>query len=98
MSEPTTVNRPATIQASSSPGIDGSAPLISEGWTKMEAPMIVPTTIAVVCERRSVWRSSGRPGVCGVGMEAGSYHDERGAGRMLLLSIRQNRAEDGGPP
>ena len=41
------MSAPATIQASRRPGIDGSAPLISDGWTKIDAPMIVPTTIAV---------------------------------------------------
>src|SRR5512140_341235 len=59
MSAPTTVRRPATIHASRSPGIDGNAPLISDGWTKIEAPIIVPTTIAVVWGSLSAWRSWG---------------------------------------
>src|SRR5690349_12975032 len=41
------VNTPAAAQTSSMPETDGTAPETSDGWTKTEAPMIVPTTIAV---------------------------------------------------
>ena len=41
------VNTPAAAQTSSMPDTDGTAPDTSDGWTKIEAPMIVPTTIAV---------------------------------------------------
>src|SRR5215471_10361227 len=41
------VNTPATAQTSSMPDSEGTAPDTSDGWTKIEAPMIVPTTIAV---------------------------------------------------
>src|SRR3954449_7073456 len=41
------VNTPAAAQTSSMPETDGTAPDTSDGWTKIEAPMIVPTTIAV---------------------------------------------------
>src|SRR3569832_788094 len=41
------VNTPAAAQTSNMPETDGTAPETSDGWTKIEAPMIVPTTIAV---------------------------------------------------
>src|SRR6478672_1813557 len=41
------VNTPAAAQTSSMPDGDGTAPDTSDGWTKIDAPMIVPTTIAV---------------------------------------------------
>ena len=41
------VSTPATAQTSSMPDTDGTAPDTSDGWTKIDAPMIVPTTIAV---------------------------------------------------
>ena len=49
MRAPAIVRQPATVHAASRPGIEGTAPVISDGWTKIEAPMMVPTTIAVAC-------------------------------------------------
>ena len=39
--------------------MEGTCPVISDGCTKMEAPMIVPTTMAVACGSRMACRSSG---------------------------------------
>ncbi len=39
--------------------MDGTCPVISDGCTKMEAPMIVPTTMAVACGSRMACRSWG---------------------------------------
>ncbi len=39
--------------------MDGTWPVTSEGCTKMEAPMIVPTTMAVACGSRMACRSWG---------------------------------------
>ena len=41
------VRIPATAYTSSMPVIDGTAPETSDGCTKIDAPMIVPMTIAV---------------------------------------------------
>src|ERR1039457_2518669 len=57
-SEPNKVKTPATTHTESTPGILGTCRLISEGWTKIEAPMMIPTTIAVAW-RRPMGRSSG---------------------------------------
>ena len=59
MSAPAIVSNPATAQAASRPGIHGTALVISDGCTKIEAPMIVPTTMAVACGRRSDLDSTG---------------------------------------
>src|SRR5262249_20848062 len=47
MLAPNQVSAPAAIQTSSMPPNDGTARLTSDGWTKIEEPTIVPTTIAV---------------------------------------------------
>ena len=47
MLAPNQVSAPAVIQTSSMPLNDGTALLTSEGWTKIDDPTIVPTTIAV---------------------------------------------------
>src|SRR6185369_9816213 len=47
MLAPNQVSAPAAIQTSSMPLNDGTALLTSEGWTKIDDPTIVPTTIAV---------------------------------------------------
>ncbi len=39
--------------------MEGTCPVISDGCTKIEAPMIVPTTMAVACGSRMACRSSG---------------------------------------
>ena len=46
-SAPKSVRIPATIQTERTPGTEGTWRLISEGCTKMEAPMMMPTTMAV---------------------------------------------------
>src|SRR6185312_16209901 len=46
MLAPNQVSAPATTQTSSIPPNDGTARLTSEGWTKIDEPTIVPTTIA----------------------------------------------------
>src|SRR5919197_6305328 len=47
----THVSAPAAIQTSSMPVRLGTARLTSEGCTKIDAPTMVPTTIAVACTR-----------------------------------------------
>src|SRR6185503_10131176 len=49
MLAPNHVNAPATIHTSSMPPKLGTARLTSDGWTKIDEPTIVPTTIAVAC-------------------------------------------------
>ena len=44
-------------QTIKTPDIDGAWPVISDGCTKIDAPMIVPTTIAVACGNRITLRS-----------------------------------------
>jgi hypothetical protein len=41
------VRRPATTHASVTPVSEGTRAVISDDWTKTEAPMMMPTTIAV---------------------------------------------------
>jgi hypothetical protein len=41
------------------PKTDGTAPVTVDGCTKMDAPMIVPTTIAVACADPIVRRRDG---------------------------------------
>src|ERR1700674_3103861 len=43
------VSAPAATQTSSMPAKVGTARLTSDGWTKIDEPTIVPTTIAVAC-------------------------------------------------
>src|ERR1041385_3292937 len=50
-SEPNSVSTPAAIQTRSAPGTLGTSRLISAGCTKTEAPMMIPTTIAVACSK-----------------------------------------------
>src|SRR5262249_17645850 len=61
MLAPNQVSAPAAIQTSSMPPNDGTARLTSDGWTKIEEPTIVPTTIAVawVSEMVRARRGSG---------------------------------------
>src|SRR4051812_42349887 len=47
MLAPNQVSAPAAIQTSSMPLNDGTALLTSDGWTKIDDPTIVPTTMAV---------------------------------------------------
>ena len=51
MLAPNQVSAPATIQTSSIPPKLGTARLTSDGWTKIDEPTMVPTTIAVACVR-----------------------------------------------
>jgi len=48
------------IHTESTPGTVGTCRLISEGWTKMEAPMMIPATMAVACSRLMGRSSDGR--------------------------------------
>src|SRR5882672_1151983 len=58
-SAPVSVSRPATSHAASTPPADGTLAVITEGCTKMDAPMIVPTTIAAAGTRPMDRRNSG---------------------------------------
>src|SRR5215471_19194565 len=51
MLAPNHVSAPATIHTSSMPPKLGTARLTSEGWTKIDEPTIVPTTMAVAWTR-----------------------------------------------
>src|SRR5579864_498500 len=51
MLAPNHVRAPAAIQTSSMPQKSGTDRLTSDGWTKIDDPTIVPTTIAVACTR-----------------------------------------------
>src|SRR6516164_11007689 len=50
-SAPNNVTMPPTAQTDNTPTALGTCRLISEGCTKMDAPMIIPTTIAVAWTR-----------------------------------------------
>src|SRR5687767_2351953 len=65
MSAPISVSAPAHAHTISTPVVDGTAPETSEGCTKIDAPMIVPTTIAVARPSpiaRMNWAEAGGPG------------------------------------
>ncbi len=47
ISAPTRVSRPASVHTSTTPATERISPVITDGCTKMDAPTIVPTTIAV---------------------------------------------------
>ncbi len=51
MLAPNQVSAPAAIHTSSMPPNDGTALLTSDGWTKIDEPTMVPTTIAVAWVR-----------------------------------------------
>src|SRR4026207_160582 len=48
-SAPERLGIPATIQTKNMPGMVGTWRLISEGCTKIDAPIMMPTTMAVAC-------------------------------------------------
>jgi hypothetical protein len=56
---PKKVNAPEISQTRKTPGIEGTCPVISEGWTKIEAPIMMPTTMAVAWGRPIALLSSG---------------------------------------
>src|SRR5438094_395521 len=58
MSDPPNVRSPASSQTTMMPTTDGTAPVTVDGCTKIDAPMIVPTTIAVARVGPIVRRSS----------------------------------------
>src|SRR5262245_49031154 len=64
MLAPNQVSAPAASQTNSMPANVGTALLTSEGWTKIDAPTIVPTTIAVASvrpiERVKEWPATAR--------------------------------------
>lgn len=41
------MSSPEVSHTSNAPTTDGTCPVTSDGWTKIDAPMIVPTTMAV---------------------------------------------------
>ena len=49
MLAPNQVSAPATIHTSNMPPNVGTARLTSDGWTKIDEPTMVPTTMAVAC-------------------------------------------------
>src|SRR5258706_11108772 len=51
MSAPNSVSTPANSQTSKIPETLGTRRVISDGWTNIEAPMMIPTTIAVARSR-----------------------------------------------
>src|SRR3954463_1438989 len=57
ISAPKSVSTPATIQTKYTAESDGTAALIADGWTKIDAPMMMPTTRAVACTRPNERRS-----------------------------------------
>src|ERR1035437_1640848 len=60
MLAPNQVGAPATIHTTSMPPKVGAARLTSDGWTKIDAPTMVPTTMAVACGRPMERRSAAR--------------------------------------
>jgi hypothetical protein len=56
------VSTPAAIHTNTMPATEGIWRVISDGCTMIDAPMIVPTTIAVVCVSPSERR---RPPITG---------------------------------
>ncbi len=61
-SAPKKVRAPATTHTQSVPRTEGNCPVTSEAWTKMAAPMMVPTTIALAWGRPMA-RSSAAAGL-----------------------------------
>jgi hypothetical protein len=55
-SAPQKVSPPAASQTSSTPPAFGTSRVISEGCMKMDAPRMIPTTIAVEWARVMDWR------------------------------------------
>jgi hypothetical protein len=51
MSAPKRVSTPASSQTSNIPEMLGTRLVISDGWTKIEAPMMMPATMAVALKR-----------------------------------------------
>src|SRR5262245_9651409 len=49
MSAPKSVNNPDTIQTAYTALSDGTVPEMTDGCTKIDAPMMIPTTSAVAC-------------------------------------------------
>src|SRR5262245_56371092 len=58
ISAPHSVSAPAAIHTNRMPATEGICRVISDGCTKIDAPMIVPTTIAVACVSPSERRRS----------------------------------------
>src|SRR5438067_1444554 len=50
-SDPNSVSTPDAIQTESTPVLLGTLRLISEGCTKMDAPMMIPATMQLACTR-----------------------------------------------
>src|SRR5215213_3963256 len=56
------VSAPAAVHTSRTPPMDGTAPDTRDGCTKIEAPMMVPTTMAVARPRPMARTNSGKAG------------------------------------
>src|SRR6185295_6927911 len=83
MLAPNQVSAPAATQTSSMPLNDGTARLTSDGWTKIDEPTIVPTTIAVACVSEMLRARRGRA----------SFPPARtGSGRVSAIQSVGNRA------
>src|ERR1044071_1375745 len=50
-SDPKSVSTPATIHTLSTPAVLGTWRLISDGCTKIDAPMMIPATMQLACNR-----------------------------------------------
>src|SRR5689334_7761378 len=50
-SDPNSVSTPAAIHTLSTPAVLGTCRLISDGCTKIDAPMMIPATMQVACRR-----------------------------------------------
>src|SRR6266850_8555027 len=81
MLAPNQVSAPAATHTRSMPAKVGTARLTSDGWTKIEEPTMVPTTIAVACmspiERVSVV-DNGRNAITGTEVAGGDGGQRRG--------------------
>src|SRR5215212_7179013 len=82
MLAPNHVSAPATTHTSSMPAKLGTARLTSDGCTKIDAPTIVPTTIAVACVS-PIDRASLGIGPSRVARDSAGRHRLRRAARML---------------
>src|SRR5690349_6701187 len=49
ISAPNRVSTPETTQTANTPPTVGTAPVMTDGCTKIDAPMMMPTTSAVAC-------------------------------------------------
>src|SRR5215510_5197702 len=94
MRAPNNVRMPDTIHTAYTPPTVGIAPVISDGCTKIDAPMMMPTTSAVAC-RGVIDRESMARETCA--RVAGAARCERvcpGAGRAVVRLSGRFRASE----